>query len=73
MRTGLSGSEYTLQPGDEHDFPDDEAIRLINAGYAVPVAGTKIETAVRPAPIEVRAADAAPEPVGVAKRPGKRR
>ena len=61
MRTGLSGPAYTLNPGDEHDFPDDEAIRFINAGYAVPVATVPVETTVKqPAP-EVRAA--APDPV----------
>lgn len=45
--TGLSGPLYTLSPGDERDFPHDEALRLINAGYAVPVAGEKVERATR--------------------------
>lgn len=63
MRVGLSGPAYTLNPGDEHDFPDDEAIRFINAGYAVPVATVPVETTVKqPAP-EVRAAAPAAVPV----------
>ena len=65
MRTGLSGPEYNLQAGDEREFPDDEAIRLIKAGYAVPVGGVAIETAVQQPPAEIRTADepVADEPV----------
>tara|TARA_R110002020_G_scaffold53905_8_gene150480 strand:+ start:16632 stop:16850 length:219 start_codon:yes stop_codon:yes gene_type:complete len=51
MLAGLSGNEYSLSPGDERDFPDAEAIRLIAAGYAVPVAEVRVERAVaQPAP-----------------------
>lgn len=51
LTTGLSGPAYSLGPGDERDFPQDEALRLIAAGYAVPVSETKVERAVkRPAP-----------------------
>lgn len=51
LTTGLSGSEFNLGPGDERDFPSDEAVRLIAAGFAVPVAEEKIERAVvAPAP-----------------------
>ncbi len=50
MCTGLSGPHYILSPGDEHDFPQDEAVRLIEAGYAVPVAGEKVGRAVRKTP-----------------------
>ncbi|MBZ9973503.1 hypothetical protein LB517_28135 [Mesorhizobium sp. BR1-1-12] len=46
MLVGLSGSAYSLGPGDERDFPQDEALRLISAGFAVPVAEEKIERAV---------------------------
>ena len=46
MFVGLSGPAYLLQPGDERDFPQDEALRLISAGYAAPVADTNIERAV---------------------------
>lgn len=44
MLVGLSGPAYTLSPGDERDFPQDEAVRLINASYAVPVSEREIET-----------------------------
>lgn len=51
LTTGLSGPAYCLAPGDERDFPQDEALRLIAAGYAVPVAEARVETAVKePAP-----------------------
>ncbi|GCA51784.1 hypothetical protein KGO5_04241 [Sinorhizobium sp. KGO-5] len=46
MLVGLAGSEYSIGPGDEREFPDKEAIRLIDAGYAVPVAEEKTERAV---------------------------
>ncbi|MDW9600437.1 hypothetical protein GOA86_19020 [Sinorhizobium meliloti] len=46
MLIGLAGNEYSLSPGDEREFPDKEAIRLIDAGYAVPVAEGKVERAV---------------------------
>lgn len=46
MLVGLSGSEYSLGPGDQRDFPQIEALRLIAAGFAVPVAEIKIERAV---------------------------
>lgn len=51
MLVGLSGSEYSLGPGDQRDFPQAEALRLIAAGYAVPAAEQKMERAtVQPAP-----------------------
>jgi hypothetical protein len=46
MLVGLAGNDYALSPGDQRDFPDKEAIRLIEAGYAAPVADEKIERAV---------------------------
>lgn len=46
MLVGLSGPAYSLGPGDESDFPQAEALRLIAAEYAVPVAEQKIERAV---------------------------
>lgn len=46
MLVGLSGPTYSLGPGDERDFPQAEAVRLVDAGFAVPVAGQKIERAV---------------------------
>lgn len=46
MVVGLSGPAINLQPGDEADFPKDEALRLVQAGYATPVA-EKVERAVK--------------------------
>lgn len=34
MKVAISGPDYSLQRGDIHDFPDDEAQRLIDAGFA---------------------------------------
>jgi len=50
MQIGLAGPEYSLSPGDEREFPDVEAIRLIEAGFAVPVAAEKRETATKKTP-----------------------
>lgn len=54
MLVGLAGNEYSLAPGDERDFPQNEAIRLIDAGYAVPAAEERIERAVATPVIEKR-------------------
>lgn len=54
MTIGLSGPTYSVAAGDKRDFPESEAIRLIEAGYAVPVAEKKTERAVAPAPAEKR-------------------
>ncbi|MBX5285175.1 hypothetical protein HJB90_29850 [Rhizobium sp. NLR10a] len=35
MIAGLSGPEFSLAPGDEREFEDTEAERLIDAGFAV--------------------------------------
>ncbi|MGI8706200.1 MAG: hypothetical protein ACR2JJ_10485 [Sphingomicrobium sp.] len=50
MTMSLAGPQYALAPGDEHEFPQDEAVRLIKAGFAVPVAEVKLERAVKPMP-----------------------
>ncbi|TPL36739.1 hypothetical protein FJ947_10825 [Mesorhizobium sp. B2-4-8] len=47
LLVGLSGPDILLDPGDERDFPQDEALRLISAGFAAPVAEIKIERAVQ--------------------------
>jgi hypothetical protein len=47
MLVGLSGPTITLSTGHEADFPQDEALRLIAAGYAVPVAEKRAEKAVK--------------------------
>jgi hypothetical protein len=54
MLVGLSGSAFSLGPGDECDFPQDEALRLISAGFATPVAEIKIERAVQAPVFEKR-------------------
>jgi hypothetical protein len=51
MLAGLVGGIH-LVPGDEAEFADAEAIRLIDAGFAVPVAAP-IERAVKK-PVEKR-------------------
>jgi hypothetical protein len=47
MLAGLSGPALTLAPGDEHDFPQADASRLVAAGFAVPVSERTIETTVQ--------------------------
>lgn len=54
MTVGLSGPTMTLNPGDERDFPQEEAVRLIAAGYAVPVVERQIERAVAEPVAETR-------------------
>ena len=54
MLVGLSGPAYCLVPGDERDFPQDEALRLISAGFAAPVADKHIEQAVAAPAVERR-------------------
>ena len=54
MLVGLSGPTITLSPGDEHSFPDDEALRFIQAGFAVPVTEQKTERAVKKPVLEKR-------------------
>lgn len=46
MLTGIAGRGFALDPGDEGDFPQDEAVRLIAAGYAVPVETVEVERVV---------------------------
>lgn len=54
MLVGLSGPTYTLDPGDRREFPQDEAVRLIEAGYAIPVSERQIERTVADPIIETR-------------------
>jgi hypothetical protein len=46
MLVGLSGPTTLLSPGDEADFPQAEAMRFIDAGFAVPVK-PKVERATK--------------------------
>lgn len=55
MLTGLAGVDFLLAPEDETErFSGKEAQRLIDAGYAVPVAEHKAERAVRRPVAETR-------------------
>jgi hypothetical protein len=72
MTVDLSGPGVLLAPGDEREFPQDEAVRLIAAGFAVPVAASDVELAVKSPPAEVRN-DARPAPTVEFRRKGKRR
>lgn len=35
MTAGLSGPDFNLAPGDEYEFEGEEAVRLVDAGFAV--------------------------------------
>ena len=51
ITTSLSGPTYTLEPGAVADFAEAEAIRLINAGFAIPATDDgEIERAVKSVP-----------------------
>lgn len=50
MTAGLSGPELSLSPGDQHEFEIAEALRLVEAGFAVMVD----EVANKPSAIERR-------------------
>lgn len=55
MLAGIAGSGFSLSPNEETDrFSDGEAARLIDAGFAVPVAEPKVERAVKQASAEKR-------------------
>jgi hypothetical protein len=45
--TSMAGDPM-IEKDSEHDFPQDEAIRLIEAGFAVPVAEKSAETPEKP-------------------------
>lgn len=48
MLAGFSGSDFSVSPQEETDrFSDAEAIRMIEAGYAVPVDVPSSEKAVK--------------------------
>jgi hypothetical protein len=48
----LPGAVMNLSPGDEEDFPAEDAVRLIAQGYAIPIA-PPVERAVKK-PVETR-------------------
>ena len=45
MTVSIAGPEYSYDVDQEIDIENDEAIRLIDAGFAIPVRGKKVETA----------------------------
>lgn len=46
MLVQLSGPGMLLEPGDERELPDADAVRLIAAEYAIPVSERGVERAV---------------------------
>ena len=48
MLVSMAGTDFVLDPGAETErFPEAEAIRLIEAGYAEPVDAAEIERATK--------------------------
>lgn len=48
LLVSFAGMDFALDAGSETDrFPDAEAIRMIEAGYAVPVGEAEVEKATR--------------------------
>ncbi|TIN83108.1 hypothetical protein [Mesorhizobium sp.] len=60
LLVSLAGTYAAFNAGGEHDWDDEDAIRLIEAGFAVPSAETKIERAVATPSAERRKRDVAP-------------
>lgn len=55
MLTSIAGADFTLSVGDETDrFSGDEAQRMLDAGFAVPVSEVKVERAVKSPAVEKR-------------------
>jgi len=46
MTTSMAGRDFAYQYGQEVDLPQEEAIKVIEAGCAVPVRSAKPEKAV---------------------------
>ena len=44
MLVSMAGNGFSLSPGDPWDVPEKEAIGLIEAGFAIPLASSEIET-----------------------------
>lgn len=48
MLTSFAGADFTVSANEETErFSDAEAVRMIEAGYAVPVDGQKVERATK--------------------------
>jgi hypothetical protein len=55
MLTSMAGADFALNVGDETErFPDKEAARMIEAGYAVPVSDPTMERTTKKAAPEKR-------------------
>lgn len=55
MTVGVAGARFSLSPGDETEqFTDEEAKRMIEAGFAVPVVTKKVERATKKSVKETR-------------------
>ncbi|MER9170921.1 hypothetical protein NKI12_26920 [Mesorhizobium australicum] len=57
LLVSLAGAETAFNSGEEHDWENADAIRLIEAGFAVPVSENKIERAVATPAAERRKRD----------------
>jgi topoisomerase IA-like protein len=68
MKTGLGGLAYNLAPGDEHEFEDAEADRLIEAGFGAEVRDEAAEKAAA----EKAAAEKAAAEKAAAEKPAKK-
>jgi hypothetical protein len=65
MNTGLSGPDLTLSPGDEHEFEDTEAERLIEAGFGEELIDAAEQAAAEKAAAEKVAAEQTPATAAV--------
>ncbi|ESX78249.1 hypothetical protein NKI98_21635 [Mesorhizobium sp. M0222] len=59
LLVSLAGAQNAFSAGTETDWDDEDAIRLIDAGFALPVSETKIERAVATPAAERRKRDVA--------------
>ncbi|MER9310092.1 hypothetical protein NKI51_12340 [Mesorhizobium australicum] len=57
LLVSLAGAHNAFNAGAEPDWDDEDAIRLIDAGFALPVSETKIERAVATPAAERRKRD----------------
>lgn len=55
LLTGIAGVNFAFSPGATAEFPDDEARRLIEAGFAELVRDTSVETTIIARPPETTA------------------
>lgn len=58
MTTSMAGPTMSLIRGDEHDFGDEEAVRIVRAGYAT-TTNANDEKSVKAAIAELEKAEAA--------------